>query len=94
MFDTRYTCECGFSVKKREDLFGFFNSLDKHKLTEKHQLMMSLLEADPESHALALDPKTESIKCECGQKVYRWTIDKHRQTATHKKIIAKKRKIL
>ena len=87
------TCECGCHIKSHVK-FGFVSSLRVHKETEKHKLMMDLLNADPESHALALDPKTDTIKCECGQSVRRWFINRHRESTGHKEIMAKRERRL
>ena len=82
--DRRDYCDCGVSVIYHPK-WGFFTSLDEHKETEKHKLMLELKSADPESHALALNPSTEKVKCSCGQMVCRWTMPKHQQTKTHLK---------
>ena len=42
---------------------NYFDALEKHKCTDKHQLMLMLKESDPESHKLALNEKTAKIRC-------------------------------
>ncbi len=79
------TCECGVEIVSRTT-WGFLNSLDIHKETEKHRLMLELKDKDPESHSLALNKKTEQVKCKCGAKVCRWTIERHKLTPTHNKL--------
>ena len=64
------TCECGVEIVSRTK-FAFLDSLDKHKETEKHKLMLDLKNNDPESHVLALNKKTEQVKFDCGVKVCR-----------------------
>ncbi len=86
---SRATCECGVCIVARTK-FDFLSSLDVHKETEKHKLLLELKRSDPESHALALNPKTEKVKCPCGELVCRWTLLRHQQTPTHLKKIAKK----
>ena len=80
------TCECGVEILSRIN-FGFWDTLDRHRETEKHKLMLELKSSDPESHRLALDPKTEKVKCGCGDKVCRWSINKHQLNPSHIKKI-------
>ena len=89
---SRVTCECGMCLVDRTN-FGFLKSLDIHKDTEKHKLMLQLKRADPESNALALNPKTEKVHCLCGQMVCRWTMPKHQQTETDLKKSPRKRRL-
>ena len=67
-------CECGVSIILNDK---YFDALEKHKGTEKRQLMLELKEYDPESHKLALSEKTAKIKCKCGVMVCRWSIQNH-----------------
>ena len=78
----RKTCECGVAIVTRTR-FGFLESLDRHRETEKHYNMMELKSRDPESWKLALDEKTEKAKCPCGELVCRWTMHRHQQTPSH-----------
>ena len=78
------TCECGVEIVSRIN-FGFLDTLDKHKETEKHALLLELKNNDPESHSLALNKKTEQVKCDCGAKVCRWTLNRHKLTPSHMK---------
>ena len=78
------TCECGVEILSRTN-FGFLDSLDKHKETEKHTLLLELKINDPESWILTLNMKTEQVKCDCGAKVNRWTLHRHKLTPTHMK---------
>jgi hypothetical protein len=59
---SKVVCECGARVVAGTRSV-FLNSLDIHEETEKHTLLLQLR---PESHALALNPKTEKDKCQCG----------------------------
>ena len=76
------TCECGVEILSRSN-FGFLDSLAIHQETEKHKLLLELKSNDPESHSLALNRKTEQVKCDCGVKVCRWTLNRHKLTPTH-----------
>ena len=80
-------CECGVGVSKGP----FGHGLGDHVNTEKHANMLALKQRDPESWRLALNPKTSQVKCACGQMVCRWTMFRHEQTATHIKIVSKKK---
>ncbi len=59
------TCECGVEIVSRIGFYGV-GTLDKHKETEKHGSLLDLKARDPESWKLALDKKTEQVKCDCG----------------------------
>ncbi len=76
------TCECGVEIVSRIGFYGV-GTVDKHRETEKHTLMLELKTNDPESHSLALNKKTDQVKCDCGAKVCRWTLNKHKLTPTH-----------
>ena len=89
----RTTCECGMSIVARTK-FGFLDSLDIHKETEKHKNLLELKTSDPESWSLALDPKTEKAKCPCGELVCRWTMNRHQQTPSHLKRMSKKKTLI
>ena len=81
-------CECGVQIVSRIGFYGV-GTLEKHKETEKHKLLLELKSNDPESHRLAVDPKTEKVKCDCGAMVCRWTANKHKLTPSHAKRICK-----
>ena len=70
----RTICECGVSVLVNKN---YCDAVEKHKWTEKHQLMLELKESDPESHKLALNEKTSKVKCKCGVMVCRWSVENH-----------------
>ncbi len=70
----RKVCDCGVSIVMNN---SYFDALEKHRETEKHQLMLELKDSDPESHKLALEEKTAKVKCKCGVMVCRWSIKKH-----------------
>ena len=58
------TCECGVEIVSKSTS-GCLDTLDKHKETEKHGNLLDLKARDPESWKLALDKKTEQVKCPC-----------------------------
>ena len=76
------TCECGVEIVAKTT-WGWLGTLDIHKKTEKHALLLELKNDDPENHRLALNKKTEQVKCDCGVKVCRWTLNRHKLTLTH-----------
>ncbi len=78
------TCECGVDIVSSIGFYGV-DTLDKHKATEKHTLLLELKNNDPESRLLALNKKTEQVKCDCGAKVCRWTLNRHKLARTHMK---------
>ena len=86
----RKTCECGMSIVSRTK-FGFLDSLDQHRETEKHNNLLELKARDLDSWKLALDKKTEKDKCPCGELVCRWTMLRHQQTPSHLKRMSKRR---
>ena len=81
----RKVCECGVSVIMNNN---YFDALEKHKCTDKRQLMLKLKVSDPESHKLALNEKIAKIKCKCGVMVCRWSFENH---CTHCASTAKQR---
>ena len=87
----RTTCECGMAIVKNKNFSGFFDALDKHRETEKHSNLLELKARDFESWKLALDTKTEKVKCPCGELVCRWTMLRHEQTQSHIKRMSKKK---
>ncbi len=80
-------CVCGVVVSTH--IFG----MEYHQNTEKHANMLKLKEMDPESWRLALDPKTEQVKCACGKMVCRWTVFRHERTPSHIKVVSKKKNV-
>ena len=71
---SRQVCECGVSVAVNS---SYLDALEQRAWTDKHQLMLMLKEADPESHKLALNEQTAKIKCKCGVLVCRWSFENH-----------------
>ena len=86
----RKTCECGMKIVSRTT-FGFLDTLDIRRETEKHNNLLELKTRDPESWKLSLDKKTEQTKCPCGVLVCRWTMLRHQQTPSHVKRMSKKK---
>ena len=84
---SRTFCECGVSVTTNGK---YFDAVEAHTWTEKHQLMLKLKETDLESHKLAVNEKSAKIKCKCGVMVCRWSLENHR---THCPTTAKQRAI-
>ena len=89
-FNDRKTCECGMSIVSRTT-FGFLESLDKHKETQKHNDLMELKARDIDSWKLAIETKTEKVKCPCGTLQCRWSLLRHQETPTHKRLMAQKK---
>ena len=84
------TCKCGVEIESRTT-WSFLDTLDEHKETEKHSNLLELKARDVESWKLALDTKTEKVKCPCGELVCRWTMLRHQQTPSHLKRMSKRR---
>ena len=67
MINRTKTWEYGAEVVSRTTWF-LFDSLDEHKATETHTLLLELKSNDPESHSLALNTKngTSKMRMWCG----------------------------
>ena len=87
----RKTCECGVSIKDTVKC-GFYTPIDKHRYTPKHTYMLELKENDPElwKRVLREGPSVVKVKCQCGYKLYAWSVWKREQSPLHLKLMAKK----
>ena len=88
MPEYRVKCECGVVVCGKPWLHDS-DKLEAHQETDKHKNLPALKQSDPESWALALNPKTEKVICLCGQMVCRWTLALHLETPSHLKRVPK-----
>ena len=81
-------CECGVVV--RSNWWTDSDKLEEHQETDKRKNLLAVKQSDPENWALALNPKTEKVKCLCGDWVCRWTLARHLETPSHLKRVPKR----